>query len=526
MITIPNIPAVTPMSAATNIWLCAGIPWDAGYRNVRLYSSAGAASAYIISKAVYTITEATPIRNMHMRVNVSEDVINKNINYIAYQNTNLSNKMYYGFITNVEWLSVNACDITFEFDVFQTWYYDCKLERSFTVREHVSDDTVGAHIVPEGLDIGDLQCQLSGSWNTVNGMSASNAYIMALTAVTVVGGEVVPVDRIYKAGNVASGLGIVYWNSAGLSSFFSWMQTIMTAGQEASVAAVLMVPAFCFPESIDPTTTVSNVAHVLVGRPDNLNGYKPKNNKMLTFPYLRLTISDNLGHTMELRWEYSDAEDGRIHIQIAGYLTTSPVIAVSAEEYNSQGVSTVDSLTITDFPQCSWLSNAFYSWYAQNRNSLALSGITAVGSALVNAATGNIPGAVSSAMQVGTLLGSYADKQAMPTTVKGQVLNDNLNFARDTVAPTFYIHAPQADIAESIDNFLTMYGYKVNKLKVPETISRQSWNYVETRNCVVTGNAAREYIDTLEGIFNRGVTIWHTDDIGNYTLPNNIVSGG
>lgn len=70
-----------------------------------------------------------------------------------------------------------------------------------------------------------------------------------------------------------------------------------------------------------------------------------------------------------------------------------------------------------------------------------------------------------------------------------------------------------------------MYGYKVNKLKVPETTSRTSWNYVETRNCTVTGNVAREYIHVLEDIFNNGVTIWHTNDIGNYSLSNAIVGG-
>ena len=529
MISFPNIPAVTPLAAATNVWLCAGVPWDSRYRNVRLFDNAGAAQTYIISKAVYSITESTPIRNMRMRVNVSDDVINQNINYIAYRNTQLSNKMFYGFITNVTWLSMRSCEITFEFDVFQTWYYDCNLERSFTVREHVADDTIGLHIVPEGLDIGDLKCQVSGDWDLV--VNAEDAWIMALTAVTVTNGEVEPVNNSGLYGNVFSGLGTVLWPTTdeGVTNFRSWMSTIQTAGQLDSVAVVCMVPKLCVDSTTGGGTSQQNIT-----RPTALNGYTPVNNKLLTYPYLRLVVNDNMGNDMTLRWEWSTDSAGAINLQINGYLTTAPVIEVKAINYDSQTDSNLNCLTLADFPQCSWLSNAFYSWYAQSRNSRALT--ANVNFAKLAAGTimmampglGTVAGAAtvgSAISNIASQFGQYQDKQAIPDTAKGQVLNDNLNFARNTVSPRYYIFAPQADVAESIDNFLTMYGYKVNKLKVPETKSRTSWNYVETRNCTVTGNVAREYIHVLEDIFNNGVTIWHTNDIGNYSLSNAIVGG-
>lgn len=527
MISFPNIPAVTPMAAATDVWLCSGIPWDSRYRNVRLFDSAGAAQTYIISKSVCFITESTPIRNMRMRVNVSEDVINQNINYIAYRNTQLSNKMFYGFITNVTWLSIRSCEITFEFDVFQTWYYDCNLERSFTVREHVADDTIGLHIVPEGLDIGDLKCNIKGDWSII--FDADNNWICALTAVTVASGEVQPVSQLQIYDNVFSGLGAVFWpaTTEGATNFQTWMQTIQTAGQMDSIAAVFMVPGFCVPSASSRASTQ------YISRPTALDGYTPKNNKLYTYPYLQCVVSDNMGNDMTLRWEYSGEDDHRLKLQLNGYFTTSPIVECRADNYDNNAENLSQCLTLADFPQCAWLSNSFYSWYAQTRNSRALSiaasaGQLVGGAALMTTGANVTAGAVMAGTAIKNVIdqfGAFQDKKATPTAARGQVMNDNLNFARDTISPTYYVYTPQADMVESIDNFLTMYGYKVNKLKVPETTSRTSWNYVETRNCTVTGNVAREYIHVLEDIFNNGVTIWHTNDIGNYSLSNTIVGG-
>lgn len=76
-------------------------------------------------------------------------------NYVMYQNDNYSNKWFYAFITNMEYLNDNTTLITIDTDCFQTWQFDIIYKRSFVEREHVNNDTVGLHTIPEGLETGE-----------------------------------------------------------------------------------------------------------------------------------------------------------------------------------------------------------------------------------------------------------------------------------------------------------------------------------------------------------------------------------
>ena len=79
----------------------------------------------------------------------------------------------------------------------------------------------------------------------------------------------------------------------------------------------------------------------------------------------------------------------------------------------------------------------------------------------------------------------------------------------------------KAEMAKTIDDFFTMFGYPVHRIKKPNLNSRSSWNYVKTVECGITGNCILQDLQTLRKIFDKGVTIWHTNDVGNYNLSNN-----
>lgn len=75
-------------------------------------------------------------------------------NYIAYKNTSFENKWFYGFITNIEYVSNDVTNIYFSEDVLQTWMFDYTLNPCFVAREHTLDDTIGSNIQPENLELG------------------------------------------------------------------------------------------------------------------------------------------------------------------------------------------------------------------------------------------------------------------------------------------------------------------------------------------------------------------------------------
>lgn len=74
-----------------------------------------------------------------------------------------------------------------------------------------------------------------------------------------------------------------------------------------------------------------------------------------------------------------------------------------------------------------------------------------------------------------------------------------------------------------LQNYFSRYGYAYHRMEVPNLKSRQSWNYIQTVGANIIGNIPQMFIDALEGLFNSGITLWHTTDVGNYNLANNEV---
>ena len=63
-------------------------------------------------------------------------------NYCMYQNNNYSNKWFYAFIVNMEYVNDSMTNIYIKTDVFQTWQFDLIYKQSFIEREmiNVSED--------------------------------------------------------------------------------------------------------------------------------------------------------------------------------------------------------------------------------------------------------------------------------------------------------------------------------------------------------------------------------------------------
>lgn len=80
------------------------------------------------------------------------------------------------------------------------------------------------------------------------------------------------------------------------------------------------------------------------------------------------------------------------------------------------------------------------------------------------------------------------------------------------------------EFARIIDDFFSMFGYKTNKVKIPNLTGRQNWNYIKTIDCNITGNLPQQDLQEIKDMFNNGLTIWHnTSTFLDYSQSNNIV---
>ena len=77
-------------------------------------------------------------------------------NYIAFQNPDYSNKWFFAWIDEVIYKSDKNCELVFTIDAWSTWFDYWTPKKCFINRQHVTDDTVGLHTVPENLDVGDV----------------------------------------------------------------------------------------------------------------------------------------------------------------------------------------------------------------------------------------------------------------------------------------------------------------------------------------------------------------------------------
>ena len=76
-------------------------------------------------------------------------------NFCMYQNTYFGNKWFYAFIDDVKWINPSLTEIHLKTAYFQTWQFDLIYKDSFIEREHVNDDTIGKHTIPENLETGE-----------------------------------------------------------------------------------------------------------------------------------------------------------------------------------------------------------------------------------------------------------------------------------------------------------------------------------------------------------------------------------
>lgn len=531
---LPTQRNIVPTAPATEIYLCAGVPWDNSYEHVRLFENETAIEAYLITKCPsdsdpWHIIGAAPISlGKPLRVKLPEvDSQIMDVNYLMFCNHNTSARWFYAFITGMEWLSDNSCVVTFELDIFQCCAYRATYNQCFTVREHVSsdNDNVGDQLVPENIEVGEIVCNHSD----LHGFGPLS--IGMLVTETLDGKQV----QGQIIGNVYQGAAVTILQDDEDVTKESLANGLLSnyndKGKIDAIVDVFMVPEMCRQQATSTVTV--NASHAF-------GGYVPKNNKLYSYPYCYCLVDNNIGSTGIYKFEFDVNKSNSITFNLRGELCPLPAVSLRTENYEVAGVSYLHAMSYTGFPQCSWNSDVYRAWAAQNKNTLALEtasnaiapikggitgavagGLTAgAAGAIAGGAAGAFAGAVSGFENQAKLMANAMDKDIEPSQIHGKVSSINLNAAINKMEFNFYVMSATQQLAKTIDNFFEAYGYAVNSLKIPNLNSRPSWNFVKTSGCTFAGNVPPDMLRGFRAIFDRGVTIWHVNDIGNYSLSN------
>lgn len=559
------------MPNITKVYLL-DVPLENDYKNTLYFANASAQQSYFQSCVINSLSYndfSYQRKDQIIRVPLQYDDICM-CNYVMYQNTAYSNKWFYAFVNKVEYINDGRTDLHIETDVMQTWMFDYTVRSSFVEREHVNDDTIGKHTVPEGLETGDYIQQgvstdeYTGLNYLLNEDGSVTQSMRIVLAVSETGLNVALPSGQRQYNGVYSGLiFLTFYTYTDCDKYIQYCQTQFGAD---NIYACFILPSSLVNISSGSWLTFtdgnvtfeyafveySNSQETLrlsyINKPTVLdNDYVPRNKKLLTFPYCYLVINNNAGSSAQYMYEYFTDIDGsytnRCQFRIDGAVTIGGSIKCYPCHYklgdtalNTERPTFIEGLDGAKLPTASWLNDSYTNWLTQNAVNLPISIISdlvqiGVGIAGLGASTltGGLTAALGSSAIVGGVtgiantLGSVYQHSTIPATAQGGVNQGDLVFAsRLSFRP--YKYSIRKEYAKIIDGFFDMFGYKVAEVKVPNSNHRQRWWYTKTIDANITGNIPQEDLRKIRSVYDNGVTFWrNASEIENYSLSNSIV---
>ncbi len=283
------------------------------------------------------------------------------------------------------------------------------------------------------------------------------------------------------------------------------------------------------------------------------DGYNTvKESKLLMYPYTVLILDDLKGNRVVLKNEYINGKD--IDVTVRGSLGTSNKVSYSIENYLMDSDvddgytlnASLEHSVINNNPNDVPILSDYLSAYLQgNRNSIenqkqsivwngllggvsgaiggVASGLSGNALGVASAGVGVIQGAGNTALQMQAIQAKQKDIGNTPPSLVKMGSNTQYDFGNNVQGLYIIKRQITSEYRRKLTDYFNMFGYKVNEVKIPNFHTRRYWNYVQTSSCVITGEFNNEDLQELKNVFDNGITLWHTDDIGNYDLDNEVL---
>ena len=548
--------SITPQGS---IYLCK-TPLENDYNNQLTFANATSQQSYFAGKVQKIENDYTYIKkDNQIVVGIPIDTI-IDCNYLFYKNTSFTNKFYYCFITNMEYVNENATRITIEVDVWQTYMFDIVKKACFVEREHVNDDTIGLHTLPEGLETGEFMVneleyldQFANDYYLVCGVSKLTEQMAEDNYGTPFG----LTNKIYSG--IYSGLTYILFQTA--DDLTKFLLTCDGQGIAEAVYSVFIIPKSIYPQSTITYTSVTEdatfewkdftfdvqytfsyklmpnssvettmVQNKTISINTSLGSYTPKNNKMFTGEFNYLYVTNNAGN--DAKYNYEDFYNNTPTFNIIGAITPGCSIRLipqnyknynegeQYDEFNSYGLSGAK------YPICSWSSDSYTNWLTQQSVNITQEKMFNVGSAMLGIATGQpLMTGLALVNTIKETMGLRYQREFTPNQIKGCVNSGDVIFSSSNQDFQVYKMSVKPEYAKIIDDYFSMFGYKVNEVKIPNIEGRTYWNYVKTLNCNFEGDIPQIYLNKIKEIFNNGITLWHDPTkFLDYSQSNTIVT--
>lgn len=456
-------------------------------------------------------------------------------NYIAFQNKDYSNKWFFAFIEDVKYNGERNTQIKYKVDSWSTWFDDWQKQPCFISRQHVNDDTIGLHTVPENLDNGEMILEEEEEILLYN----ENYYFILEGTYNPTTEKDFEGIGIYNG--IASGAFLFafknYSDSPSLSAtnLNNFIKKINSDGKIDSINNLYILPGWIV-ENLGTTdnsyqnTTGSYTSYLINNSNDiieiantfnkthSFNTYTPKNNKCFCYPYNFLMIDNHIGNYNILKYEDFNPNQNLVpQLIVQASLSIGGSVRLIPRRYKDIDYNYQESIPLAKFPICSWSSDAFTNWLVSNAVN--------VGTTLVSTATGVATGNVGTvAGNVASLIGQFYSANLQPNIEGGNNTGDIIFSSKKNTFSLYHMRSKD-EYMKIIDDYFSRFGYKINNIETPNIVGRENWNYVEIgqNECIGYGTVPTNFMTEINNACRKGVTIWHNhNNIGNYNLNNTI----
>ena len=463
-------------------------------------------------------------------------------NYMAFQNSDYSNKYFFAFIDEVKYLSDNSSEIVYTVDVWTTWWEYWNPKACFVVREHVIDDTVGSNTVPENIELGEYVCEQPKEEILEDPLDYTIIF-----AVTGFPSDNLAPYRTVVYNGIASGL---YYFAVDRLNMNDVLRMYALFGRNDYIYSIFMCPqdlpsiwggtsetwtvtqgSTTITASVTyltPSNYSDNLATLTGVMPTGVGKRTPINKKLFTYPYSYMILDNHTGISQPFYYEDFKSVEGSPNIkEIKFRIFASIGIGMSMKavplNYKYEQYNYEYGISLAKIPVCSWISDAFTNYLTQNSMNFT-SNLIGAGAQLLQ---GKVAGGVSSIMNSVSQIYQHA---IVPNQSEGNLGSSDINFSMDSTGGLSLLYmSVRPEYSLRIDQYFTRMGYAVNSVKIPNMSYRENYNYVQiaseenlaypnNHNNICLPATALDQINTL---FRNGITIWNNhENFGDYSVSN------
>lgn len=539
----------------TEIRFLSNVPLNKDYENTIYFTSAASQASYFIGKTKYYLSAQSYQRGApgSIRASVPAESL-MTCNYLMYKNTSFGNKWFYAFLDKVEYINNNVSLVTFTIDELQTWHFDYSLTDMFVERNHTSVDSPGTNITPESVALGEY---VFNDYDYLKadqtGVDLTKFIIIAVASEAGVAAE--NVGSLFNG--VYGGVEMRAYNANNWTAVNAFIDLWVSNGQPGAIFSMYMAPRYVLDydapgttvieDALSTTGLVMNQEHT-TGYPqgssnqyrcsfavltDNtgLNGYVPKNKKLLTYPYNFLQIDDGSGQKTIYCYEFFR---NRTPVLTIGATMLLPIVATVRPvnykiPYDSgigDRVTNTETATLGNFPMCAWNVDMYAAWTAQN--SLPIQTQTGLGilSSLISAPSNPVGAGLSILNNVtGALMQDYQGSFQTNQT-RGNLTSGNGSIGLEKQAFFAGRVSVTAEYARRIDDYFTMFGYAIGNTYHVSALDdprdhRPHFTYLKTVGCDITGEIPAESAAKINQIYDKGCRWWKVpSEVGDYSVDN------